>query len=175
MKNLLYAALLGAALWILTEVLEMASAKGSTPLSLWLTTLWHPILALGFWGLHKRQFPAKNVLSLAGAILLILSLLAFAPVSILILYSEVNTFSEFLEQNPGFQVAGLASVAGYILFGIAVIRSRFYPGWMGYALIGAMLLSVVQTFGGLPDVVQHVAFIALSLVVVGMASFALQQ
>ncbi len=176
MKILLYAALLGASLWILTEVLEMASAEGSTPLSLWLTTLWHPILAMGFWGLHRGQSSMKNsTLSMAGVILIILSLLAFAPVSVMILQDPgLNTFADFMEQNPFYQLVGLVSLIGYILFSVAVIRTRFYPGWTGYALLFTVLLSLVQTAAGLPELFQHMAFIGLSLVIAYLAAFALQ-
>lgn len=173
MKNLLYAAILGASLWIISEFLEMGSDKGSTPLSLWMTSIWHPILALGFWGLHKSQSPGKNTLSLIGVVLLIISFLVFAPVSIMILNSPVNSFSEFMEEHPFFQLFGLASVAGYILFGIAMIRTRYFPGWMGYCIIAAFLLGMAQAFAHLPELVQHVAFIGASLIIISMARFAL--
>ena len=173
MKKLLYAAILGALLWILSEILELTSLQGLTPWSLWMTSIWHPVLALGFWGLHKSQSPNKNILSLIGVILLILSFIGFAPVSLIILHSEVNTFSEFLKQNPMFQIFGLFSVLGYLLFGIAMIRTKYFPGWMGYALIIALALSVIQTFGRLPELLQHIAFIGLSAVLIIMSVFSL--
>lgn len=174
MRALLFAAIIGAGLWILTEFLEMASANGSTPLSLWLTTLWHPIIALGFWGLHKCQAPERNLLSLVGASMLIISFIAFAPVSLMILNSPINTFSEFLQENPIYTIFGLLSLIGYILFGVSIIRTRFYPSWMGFVLLLAVLLSMVQNFGKLAEVWQHVAFISVSLVVILMGLFGLQ-
>jgi prepilin signal peptidase PulO-like enzyme (type II secretory pathway) len=174
MRNLLYAAVLGAGLWILSEILEMASLHGSTPLSLWVTSIWHPILAVGFWGLHKRQSPFKNTLSLIAVIFLILSFIGFAPVSLLILNSSVDTFSEFLQQNPGFQIFGIFSLGGYILFGAAMLRTKFYPGWMAYLLLFFIVLSAVQNFAHLSELVQHVAFIGLSAVVILMALYGLK-
>jgi len=176
MKTLLYAAILAASLWILTEFLEMASPEGFTPLSMWLTTLWHPILALGFWGLHKSQSPKRNRLSLIGVLLLILSFIAFAPVSLMILNSTVvNSFPEFIQQNPIYQVFGLMSLIGYILFAISMIRTRYYAGWMGFVILLTVLLSVVQNFAQLAEIWQHVAFIITSLVIISMSVFALRQ
>lgn len=174
MKNLLYAAILGAGLWILSEILEMSSINGSTPLSSWITTIWHPFLAFGFWGLHKSQSQSKNTLSLIGVIFLILSFIGFAPVSLMILNSPINTFSEFLQQNPMFQIFGLFSLVGYILFGAAMIRTKYFPKWTGFALIIAIVVSLIQTLGNLPELLQHIAFIGLSVVIIYMSVFALK-
>lgn len=173
MKTLLYAAILGAGLWIITEVLEMASPTGSTTLSLWMTTLWHPILALGFWGLHKSQAREKNTLSLVGALLIILSFLVFAPASLIMINASIDSFSAFLQQYPVYQVVGLVSLIGNLLFGIAMIRTRFYPAWMGFSFLLALLLGMVQNFAQLPEVVQHIAFIWMSIVIINMAFFGL--
>lgn len=64
-------------------------------------------------------------------------------------------------------------MAGYILFGIAMIRTRYYPGWMGYGIIATLLLSMAQAFAHLPELVQHVAYITASLIIISMARFAL--
>ncbi len=171
MKNLLYAAMTGAALWIITEIIEMGSSDGSTTFSLWLTTLWHPILALGFWGLHKVQSEQKNTLSQVAVLMIILSLLAFAPVSLMILNGPEVTFSEFMREHPVYQVFGLVSIIGYVLFSISILRTRFYPSWMGFGLLLSILLAMVQTFGQLAEVIQHVAFIATSIVVINLSLF----
>lgn len=174
MRILNYAAILGAGLWIITEFMEIASPTGSTSLSLWLTSLWHPILALGIWGLHRNQSRSSNLLSMIGAVCLIISFLGFAPASIMMANSDITTFPEFLEENPVFRFAGLFSLVGYILFGISLIRTRFYPRWVGFALIAAILLGLAQTFGHLPEIVQHVTFVAISLVFMVMALFGLR-
>ncbi len=174
MKNLLYAAIFGAGLWIITEIIEMGSSAGATSLSLWLTTLWHPILAIGFWGLHKVQSPGKNMLSTIGAILIIVTLLAFAPVSMIIMSTSVSSFAEFMQQYPIYQVFGVLSLMGYIFFGISILRTRFYPSWMGFALMLSVLLAMVQTFGQLAEVLQHVAFMATSIVIINLALFGIR-
>lgn len=152
----------------------MASPRGSTPLSLWITTIWHPILALGFWGLHKSQSPNKNILSLIGVTLLTLSFIGFTPVSLMILNSPVNNFSDFLQQNPLFQIFGVFSLAGNILFSVAVIRTKYFPNWIGYALIITIMVNVIQTFGKYPELLQHIAFIGLSIVIIFMSVFGLK-
>lgn len=174
MRALLFAAILGAGLWILTEILEMASATGSTTWSLWLTTLWHPIIAIGFWGLHKRQSLQRNLLSLVATLMLVISFIAFAPVSLMMLNSPIDTFSEFMQQNPVYTVFGLLNIIGYILFSVSIIRTRFYPSWMGFVLLLAVLITIMQNFGELAEIWQHVAFMAISLMIIFMALFGLQ-
>ncbi|MFZ1703257.1 MAG: hypothetical protein WAT79_02865 [Saprospiraceae bacterium] len=174
MKYFLYSAIVGAGLWIFSEFLEMDSLHGSTPLSLWITTFWHPIIALGFWGLHLAQSPHKNTLSLVGTILLIVSFIGFTPVSLMILNSPVQTFSAFLNQNPGFQIFGICSLLGYILFGISVIKTKYYPFWTGHILILSIFLSAIQSMAELAEIWQHISFICLSCVVIFMSVFGLE-
>jgi hypothetical protein len=168
-KYLLYAAIAGAGLWIVTELLEMRAAGGHSPVSLWLTTIWHPILALGFWGLHKLQSPASNTLSLVATALVSIALLAFAPLSVMFLYSGAASLDAFVQQRLYFQVAGLLMVIGIVLFGAAMIRTGYYASWMGYGVLAALLLVVIRMMGQFPELLQHAGFIGLSLIIVGMA------
>lgn len=174
MKYQLYAAIVGASLWILTELLEMRAPGGHTPLSLWVTTIWHPILALGFWGLHRGQSPARSPLSLIATSLVIVGLLVFAPLSVMFLYSKAVTLDTFVQQRPLFLAAGLLTVIGVALFGVASIRARHYPTWMGCGILAALLLVVIKTAGKLPEPVQHAGFIMLSLIIISMARFELR-
>ena len=175
MKFLLYLAILGAGLWILTEILEISSATGSTPLSLWLTSIWHPVLALGFYGLHRGQSFPRNLPSMAGVILIIISLLGFAPVSILMMQKSVATFPAMLEMYPILKTFGLVSVIGYAIFCISMLRTKYYPKWMAYALFACVLLALLQALAGLPEFVQHIAFISQSAVIISMAGFVLRE
>ena len=164
----LYAAVIGAGLWIVTEILEMRSPAGHTPVSLWLTTIWHPLVAAGFWGLHKAQSPGRNTLSLAAAILVIVGFVAFAPLSVLFLDSGEPSLDAFTEKRPFFVVAGLVIAIGILLFSAATIRSRYYPAWMAYGMAGAFVLVLIKKAFGLPEAWQHAGFILLSLIIISM-------
>ena len=174
MKYQLYAAIVGASLWILTEILEMRAPVGHTPLSLWVTTIWHPILALGFWGLHQGQSPTRSPLSLIATSLVIVGLLVFAPLSVMFLYSKAVTLDTFMQQRPVFLVAGLLTVVGVVLFSLGIIRDRHYPTWTAYGILAALLLVVIKNAGKLPELVQHAGFIMLSLIIISMARFELR-
>jgi hypothetical protein len=171
----LYAALAGASLWILTEILEMLAPTGHTALSLWLTTIWHPVLALGFWGLHKAQSSGKNTFSLVATIVVMTGLLAFAPLSVMYLHSGTDSFDAFIQQRPYFVAAGFLMAIGLVLFAAAMIRSRYYPAWMAYGVIGAFVLTAMKRLGGFPELLQHTGFILLSLIIIGMAAIALRK
>ena len=164
----LYAAVIGASLWIVTEILEMRSPVGHTPVSLWLTTMWHPFVAAGFWGLHKAQSPRKNTLSLAATILVMIGFIAFAPLSVLFLNSGESSLDAFTQERPFFAVAKLLVAIGILLFSAAIIRSRYYPAWMAYGLAGAFLLVLIKNALGLPETLQHAGFIILSLMIISM-------
>ncbi len=175
MKFLLYLAMIGAGMWILTEILEIFSETGSTPLSLWLTAFWHPILALGFYGLHRGHSFPRNLLSMAGVILIIISLLGFAPVPILMMQKSVTTFPAMLEMYPILKIFGLVSVIGYVIFSISMLRTKYYPKWMAYALIACVFLAMFQVSIGLPEIVQHLSFMTQSAVIISMAGFVLRE
>jgi hypothetical protein len=158
----------------MTEILEMLAPAGYTPLSLWMTTIWHPIIAAGFWGLHKAQSPGRNTLSLAATVVVMIAFLAFAPLSVMFLDSGEASIEAFVEQRPLFKAAGFMMIAGLVLFAVAVIRSRYYPAWMAWGVITAVVLVAIKTAGGFPESLQHAGFILLSLMVIAMAMTALR-
>ena len=153
----------------------MLAPAGHTPLSLWLTTSWHPVIAAGFWGLHKAQSPGKNSLSLVATVVVMIAFLAFAPLSVMFLNSGEASIDAFVEQRPFFKAAGLLMIVGLVLFAVAVLRSRYYHAWMAWGVIAAFVLVAMKTAGGLSELLQHVGFIILSLIVIAMATTALRK
>ena len=130
-----------------------------------------PANALGY-ELNRRYSGVGK--SPHGARLLIPSFLVFTPVSLIMLRQSIESFSAFVNTHPGFMIAGIASLIGYLPFSIATIRTRFYPRWLGYALILFTILGVLQVSAQWPDWVQHLAFIGTSLVVIAMGVWALR-
>lgn len=153
----------------------MLAPAGHTPFSLWMTTIWHPIIAAGFWGLHKAQSPGTNNLSLSATVVVMIAFIAFAPLSVMFLNSGEASIEAFLEQRPFFKAAGFLMIIGLVLFATAVIRSRYYPAWMAWGVISAVALVAVKTAGGFPELMQHAGFILLSLMVIGMALTAMRK
>jgi hypothetical protein len=165
----LYAAMFGASLWTLTEILEVLAPAGYTPLSLSLTTLWHPFVAAGFWGLHKAQSPRRNTLSLIGTIAIIAGFLVFAPISVMFLASGETSLSGFMDARPYVAAAGSLLILGIVTFAAAMLRSRFYPAWMAYALVAGFAAATIKKVAGLSESWQHAGFILVCATMIAMA------
>jgi hypothetical protein len=173
MKYLLLAVIIGAGLWTFTECMEIAADTEQSELSLWITMFWHPILAVGFWGLHKSQSSKKNSLSLIGVSIMIYSLILIAPGALVILYTPVESFDELLAYDHFFQALGLIFLAGVFLFGIAINRAKYYPRYVGFTMIILVLLILLQRFLNMSENVLHLTFILLNILLLRMAVYAM--
>ena len=109
MKSLLYAAVMGAGAWIVSEVLEM-SAGGFSAASMWVSVVAFLLMAVGIWGLHRIQARDKNALSLAGALLMSLSLVVFSIQALQFLSSPGTSAAGQAATDPLFVVGALAMV-----------------------------------------------------------------
>jgi hypothetical protein len=144
MKYLVYAAILGLTLWIISEIIELLVGYNST--GYYLTAAFHILGGFGIWGLHLLQSKEKNIISLVGATLISISYFSIVYFPIQVMNSGLSV-SEFIEQNPVYKIPLFAYVIGHIIFGIAVLRTKYFPNWTGLILIlGAIILLGIYTY-----------------------------
>jgi hypothetical protein len=84
--------------------------------------------------------------------------------------SASMAISEFMDVYPVFKLAGFAAVPGTVLFGIAVLRQKYYAAWTGIVLVvcppimaAVLLREGPMIVANVVNVVQSVAWIVMSL------------
>lgn len=164
MKYLLYAAILGFAFWLVSEVLEIVQAGYSPPVY-YLTAAYHLFAGLGVWGLYKAQTPDKNVFNLAGAALTSLAYLSITLFPLQVMWSGLG-FSDYLDATPVYKLLGLAWIIGMLLFSVSVIRTGFYPKWAGVIMVITTVVFAASRPLGLPMLLVNVNDIILSATVI---------
>jgi len=165
MKYLLIAAVLGYLCWMISEVVEIIHG-GFNPTVYYLTAAFHLFSGIGIWGLHLVQYRSKNTLSLIGTVMVSLSYLSLVYLPIQVLHSGLSGV-EFVELNPMYKIPAFVNVTGLILFGIAVIRSKFYPMWTGAFIIVGSIIFLTAMMNGF-QTVANINNITLSATIIYM-------
>lgn len=171
MKTLLYTLITGFILWIGSEILEIIEG-GYTPAVYYMTAGYHVLSGFGIWSLHLLQTPKKNQLSFisAGLISATYFALSYFPIQVLNSGMSVN---EFLAHAPLYKFAGGLSLLGFILFGISVIRTKYFPIWTGIVLIAGTLVYAIAMINQF-SLVVNLNNILLSVTVLYMCSSGLR-
>lgn len=168
-RLLLFALITGAAVWLVSEVLELV-ISGRSPVTLWLTASFHGLMAIGIWGAYAGQSGRRSLLSLIAAAAASIGYLLLIYPPLAASRSADTTIVEVMASSPLLQLAGLLAVLGTILFGIAVLLRRTYPEWTGVALavcpviFTALLMSDGPYVIGLAaNMIESVALVAIGL------------
>jgi hypothetical protein len=140
--------LLGGVFASIGALLEAPSAPGN---SLWISGAWFSLggsllILLGWPGLYIRQADKAGRLGLLGFVLSFVALLVLG-----IGFGTIDTFvSQVLAAEGsmpallGFELfGGLLLVLGPLLFGIATLRARVFPRWVGIFLIAGSIATLV--------------------------------
>ena len=128
---------------------------------------------IGLSGMYLRQATRAGVLGLVGFILLFFGFLlggtAFSSVQITVLPWLAQVAPKLLEGNLPVSVflllivSDLLQVIGFILLGIATMRSRVFPRWAGILLLASGIISLL-TFPNIPsplgDIIEVASFLA---------------
>ena len=155
-RALLYALAAAAIVWAASELLEIALA-GRTALTLWLTAAFHLLMVPGVQGAQAVRAGGHGLLSRGAATMASLGYLFLVVPPLAVARTPEVTILDFMGANPLFRVAGALAVLGTMLFGIAILRARSCPAWVGIALVVCpAIFSAVMGSGG-PDVVAVVA------------------
>ena len=174
MKYLLYLTIAGASCWILSEILEIA-VGGYSPLILLLTAAFHLLIALGIWGVHAGQSLEKTTLSPIAATITSIGYLLMTYPPLVVSLSTTADIMTFMESHSAFKIAGMAAVLGTMLFGISVLRLKYYPTWTGIALIVCPPIMAAVLLRQGPMIVANVVIVVQSVAWVLMSRRAIRQ
>lgn len=164
-KYLLLAAILGYLCWMISEVVEIVHGSYNSTVY-FLTAAFHLFAGIGIWGLHFVQNRSNNTLSAIGTVMISLSYLSLVYLPIQVMHSGLSG-AAFVEANPMYMIPGFINVIGLILFGIAVIRAKFFPAWTGaIIMLGSIIFIVAMTNGF--QVVANINNITLSMTLIYM-------
>ncbi|MCB0555834.1 MAG: hypothetical protein KDD02_19965 [Phaeodactylibacter sp.] len=163
MKYLLYLLISGFALWIGSEILEIIQG-GYSPAVYYMTAAYHILAGFGIWSLHLLQAGKKNNVSLTATILISLTYFALAYFPIQVMQSGLSV-SAFIAANPIYKIPGLISLAGFVLFGLAIIKTRYFPAWTGVAIILCTIIYGIAMAKQL-QLVVNINNIILSIVII---------
>ena len=168
----MFAAILGYFCWIVSEVVEMIHG-GFNSTGYYLTAAFHLFSGIGIWGLHFVQNYPKKTLSAIATLMISLSYLSLVHLPIQVLHSGLSG-TDFIEENPLYLIPGVINVFGLILFGIAVIRAKFFPTWTGTIIIlGSIIFFVAMTNGF--QIVANINNITLSITLIYMCILGVRQ
>ncbi len=164
-KYLLFAAVLGYLCWMVSEVVEIIHG-GFNSTFYYLTAAFHLFAGIGIWGLHFVQNRSNNTLSATGTVMISFSYLTLVYLPIQVLHSGLSG-AAFVEANPMYMIPAFMNVFGLILFGIAVIRAKFFPAWTGaIIMLGSIIFIVAMTNGF--QIVANINNITLSMTLIYM-------
>ncbi|GAC1350209.1 MAG: hypothetical protein NVSMB27_30540 [Ktedonobacteraceae bacterium] len=69
--------------------------------------------------------------------------------------------------TPFFLVSLVGQVLGILLLGIATLRARVFPRWIGWLLIATLVIGLVSQLPFLPEAVSNIAAIIGSVAIAG--------
>lgn len=150
---------------MVSEAVEIVHG-GFNALVYYLTASFHLFSGIGIWGLHHVQNRSKNTLSAIGTVMVSLSYLTIVYLPIQVMNSGLSG-SEFVEANPLFMIPAFVNVFGLILFGAAVIRTKFFPAWTGVIVMLGSIIFIVAMTNGL-QIVANINNITLSMTLIYM-------
>lgn len=167
MKIFLQVLIAAGLVWISSEMLEVVMG-GRTPLTLWITAVFHLLMAFGIWGAYGSQAGGRGTLSLVGAVMASLGyfILIYPPIAVS--QSATLTISEYIGGSIYFRFAGMLAVFGTIAFGFSVWRTRSYPMWIGIVLMVCPAVFVSVLLAGGPDLVVITANVVQSIALIAM-------
>lgn len=148
MKALVYALIVAAVVWMLSEALELGLG-GRTSLTLGMTAAFHLLMAPGVWGAYLGQPGPRSALSGVAAGMASLGYAALVYPPIAAARDPSFGITEFLDANPPFAAAAGLATFGVTLFGVAVLRTGSYARWIGVVLLVCPIaFAAVMTLGG---------------------------
>lgn len=172
MKYLLYTAILAFTLWLGSELIEIIQ-DGYTSTVFYMTSAYHILAGFGIWGIHQLQSKKKNFLSSTGVLLISSTYFALAYFPIQVMNSGLSV-SEFIGINPIYKIPGLINLVGFIVFGTAVIRTKYFPAWTGIFIILGTLIYAIAIALKFPIVV-NINNMILSITIIYMCIFGLRK
>ncbi len=157
--------------WISSEFLEVV-AGGRTAVTLGLSALFHLLLAIGLWGAYLAQPGARSPLSRIGVSAASVGYLFLILPPIAAARSASLDLPAFMREHSWATLAGMLAVLGTVAFGIAVLRGRTFPAWLGVVLVVCPLVLAIGLASGALDPVVITANVVQSVALIQMGRLA---
>ena len=165
------AAILAGGIWILTEIMEIASG-GFSPVQLSLTLIAFVILPFGVLGFHAALASKGGWMSLIGAVCFASAFILWSGVTLLDMVLKTNTEMDIIRggdiEKIIFWIGSVLTVVGFIVFSIAALRADVFPRWTGIILIFVAVFSLVLSLFQVPMVVWNIINIVTCLALIRM-------
>ena len=151
-------------------------------LTILFTLIGSVLFVLGLPGFYLRQAGRAGVLGLVGFVLLFLDMLLqgaiFSAIQVTVLPLLAQSAPQLLSGNNLpvgvflflLLLPGLMQIIGSILFGIATMRARVFPRWIGMLFLVAgvaFLLTIPPLPSSLSTVIETASFAALAIACIG--------
>lgn len=172
MKYLLFAGILGFSCWMISEFIEIFSGYNATVY--YLTAAYHFFAAFGIWGLYRVQKQEGNSLGKIGAVISAVAYLGLVYFPIAVMHSGLH-FPAFLEANPAYKFLGGFWFLGMMMFGISLLRTKYFAVWTAVVFIVGTLLFTATPLLGLPTMLVNFTNIVFAMTVIYLCVFGLNQ
>lgn len=168
MKYLIYIVILAFLIWIASEVIEMIIG-GYNPTVFFLTSAYHILAGSGIWAVHRLQAQKKNTLSAIGTAMISITYFALAYFPIQVMHSGLSV-SDFIAATPVYKIPGLVSLVGFIILGISILKTKYFPPWTGFVIILGTIIYALAMSRQL-QLVVNINNVIISSAIIYMAIF----
>ena len=160
-------AIVAPSLHIVSDLMELAQGFSATQLVLnYLAFVAMPFIVMG---LHVIQAPRGGALSLVGALSYGASFIYFAGTTTYALVRKTPDYDSLLaELGPLYTIHGALMVAGGVMFGVSVVRTRVLPAWTGVTLVLGVIVNLLLVLGAFPPIAQIGGSLIRNVALVGM-------
>jgi len=136
------------------------------------------LVLLGLPGVYARQAGRAGILGLLGflfiwyvtlfqGVMISFTNVTFIPLIAAHLVTPSVVTTPPSTWTPFFIVSLVGQVLGILLLGIATLRARVFPRWIGWLLIATLVLGVVSHLPFIPEALQSLSAIIASVAIAG--------
>ena len=136
------------------------------------------LVLLGLPGMYARQAERAGILGLLGflfiwyvtlfqGVMISFTNVTFIPMIAAHLVTPSVVTTPPSTWTPFFIVSLVGQVLGILLLGIATLRARVFPRWIGWLLIATLVLGVVSHLPFIPEALQSLSAIIASVAIAG--------
>lgn len=167
-KILGLAAVIAPALHSFTDLLEWMQG-GFSPMQLWLNYLAFLPVPVIMAGLYFATSERHSVTALAGALLYGFAFVYFSHTVLTAIESGIPDYEKLWTQLGLFYTFnGALMIAGGAMFGIPLLRMKYYPQWTVVLFLTGIGLNLALAFLPVPDIMQTIGTLFRNAGIAGM-------
>ena len=167
-------AVIAPALHSFTDVLEWLQG-GFSPLQLWLNYLAFLPIPVIMVGLYAASSDKQSITSLTGAVLYGFAFVYFSHTVLIAIENGIPDYETLWTRLGSFYTFnGALMIAGGAMFGIPLLRMKYYPQWTVVLFLTGIGLNLVLTFLPVPDIMQTIGTLFRNTGIAGMGLYLLR-